>query len=159
MRLGTASVWISQINCYTTFCLSMLMVLKVFDKPSTALYNFLFASLKLLTNFENAYWTLLRIPFSVIGRCSPWSADPSLAAEKINLLQTASGMILQNHRRLPVSIFSFKIAALGSLKWLLRVLQRDAVYLGWPIAPSYMSPSARGGGGLRTLSQWVQEPK
>ncbi len=30
--------------------------------------------------------------------------------------------------------------------------QRDVVYLGWPIAPSYMSPN----GGLRGLSQWVQ---
>jgi hypothetical protein len=33
---------------------------------------------------------------------------------RINLSQAASGMILQNHRRLPVSIFSIKIAALGS---------------------------------------------
>ncbi len=34
--------------------------------------------------------------------------------------------------------------------------QRDVDYLGWPIAPSYMSPNAgRGGGGLRGLS-WVQ---
>ncbi len=30
------------------------------------------------------------------------------------------------------------------------------VYLGWPIAPSYMSPNARGGGELLGLSQWVQ---
>jgi hypothetical protein len=35
---------------------------------------------------------------------------------RIKLSQAASGMILQNHRRLPVSIFSGKIAALGSLK-------------------------------------------
>ncbi len=33
--------------------------------------------------------------------------------------------------------------------------QKDIVYLGWPIAPSYMSPNARGGG-LRCLCQWVQ---
>ncbi len=33
------------------------------------------------------------------------------------------------------------------------VSQRDAVYLGWPIAPLYMSPNA-GGWGLRCLSQW-----
>ncbi len=32
--------------------------------------------------------------------------------------------------------------------------QRDVVYLGWRIAPWYMSPNA--GGGLRVLSQWVQ---
>jgi hypothetical protein len=35
------------------------------------------------------------------------------------------------------------------------VSQRDVVYLGWPIAPSYMSPNA-GGGGLQGLNQWVQ---
>ncbi len=35
---------------------------------------------------------------------------------RINLSQAASGMILQNHRRLSASIFSVKIAALGSLK-------------------------------------------
>jgi hypothetical protein len=35
---------------------------------------------------------------------------------RINLSQAASGIILQDHRRLPVSIFSVKIAALGSLK-------------------------------------------
>ncbi len=33
--------------------------------------------------------------------------------------------------------------------------QRDVIYLGWPIAPTYMSPNA-GGGGLQGLSQWVQ---
>jgi hypothetical protein len=42
-----------------------------------------------------------------------FSADLSLAAGKI---PAAFGIILQNHRRLPVSIFSVKIAALGSLK-------------------------------------------
>jgi hypothetical protein len=48
------------------------------------------------------------------------SADSSLAAGKIRKNQLVSGsfcgMILHNHRRLPVSIFSVKIAALGSLK-------------------------------------------
>jgi hypothetical protein len=47
------------------------------------------------------------------------NADLSLAAGKmarINMSQAASGMILQNHRRLPVRIFSVKIAVLGSLK-------------------------------------------
>ncbi len=33
--------------------------------------------------------------------------------------------------------------------------QRDVVYLGWPIASSYMSPNA-GGGGLQCLSPWVK---
>jgi hypothetical protein len=36
-------------------------------------------------------------------------------------------------------------------------LQRDVVYLGWPVAPSYLSPNAGAGvGGLRGLSQWVK---
>jgi hypothetical protein len=61
---------------------------------------------------------LLRIPFSVIGRCSrvPTSHWMQGKCARINLSQAASGMILQNHRRLPVEIFSVKIAALGSFK-------------------------------------------
>jgi hypothetical protein len=61
---------------------------------------------------------LLRIPFSLIGRYSLVSAShwlPGICA-RINLSQAASGMILQNHRRLPVFILSVKIAALGPLK-------------------------------------------
>jgi hypothetical protein len=45
------------------------------------------------------------------------SADLSLVARKMreNLLAPAAfGIILKNHRRLPVSISSVKIAALGS---------------------------------------------
>ncbi len=49
---------------------------------------------------------------------------------------------------------SLKTGALASTLWT-RGSQRDVVYLGWPIAPSYMSPM-RGGGELRGLSQWVQ---
>ncbi len=45
--------------------------------------------------------------------------------------------------------FSFQIGTLP------QGLQRD-VYLGWPIAPSYMGPNAGGGGQLRGLSHWVQ---
>ncbi len=41
-------------------------------------------------------------------------------------------------------------------KNLSRGLQRDVVYLGWPKAPSHMSPNAGAGGELRGLSQWVQ---
>ncbi len=37
-----------------------------------------------------------------------------------------------------------------------RGLQRNVVYLCWPIAPSYLSPNAGGRGELRGLSQWVQ---
>ncbi len=48
-----------------------------------------------------------------------FSGDLSLAAgkmRKIDLSHAASGMILQNHRWLPVNISIAKIAALGSLK-------------------------------------------
>jgi hypothetical protein len=34
--------------------------------------------------------------------------------------------------------------------------QIDVVYLGWPIEPSYMSPTMGGGGRLRGLRQWEQ---
>jgi hypothetical protein len=37
-----------------------------------------------------------------------------------------------------------------------RGLKRNVVYVGWLIAPSYMSPSAGEGRGLLGLSQWVQ---
>jgi hypothetical protein len=70
-------------------------------------YTFSFASLKSLTNSGKAF--LLRIPFSVIGRCSP----VPLAAGKIYLSRAASGHVLEYHRRLPVCIF---MADLGSLK-------------------------------------------
>ncbi len=39
---------------------------------------------------------------------------------------------------------------------IIRGLQRDVVYLGWPIALLYLSPNAGGRGYLRGLSQWVQ---
>jgi len=61
---------------------------------------------------------VLRIPFSVIGRCSLFPAVHWLQGKcaRINLSQAASSKVLQNHRQFPVSIFSVKIAALGSLK-------------------------------------------
>jgi hypothetical protein len=62
--------------------------------------------------------TLLRISFSVIGRCSlvPTSHWQQEKCARTNLSPAAFGIILQNHRRLPVSIISVKIATLGSLK-------------------------------------------
>ncbi len=59
--------------------------------------------------------------FYVIGRCSlvPTSHWLQGKCARINFSQTDSGKILQNHRRLPVCIFSVKIAASGSLKRLL----------------------------------------
>jgi hypothetical protein len=54
-----------------------------------------------ITRFDG---TLFRLPFShrLQRKCA-----------RINLLQAASGMILQNSWRLPVGIFSVKIAAFG----------------------------------------------
>jgi hypothetical protein len=71
--------------------------------------------------------TLPRIPLSVIGQFSlvPNSHWLQGKCARINLSQAASGMILQNHRRLPVSIFSVKIAALGSLKWVTRRILKN----------------------------------
>jgi hypothetical protein len=49
--------------------------------------------------------TLLRILLSVIGRCSLMSTSHWLQGKcelTINLSQAVSGMILNNHRRLPV---------------------------------------------------------
>ncbi len=65
--------------------------------------------------------TLLRIPLSVIGRCSlvPTSNCLQGKCARINMQQAASGKILQNHRWLPVSILSVKIADLGLCSWLL----------------------------------------
>jgi hypothetical protein len=62
--------------------------------------------------------TLLRVIFSVTGRCSlvPTSHRVQGKYARINLSQAAFGIVLQNHRRLPVSIFIVKIAALGFLK-------------------------------------------
>jgi hypothetical protein len=58
--------------------------------------------------------TILRIPFSVIGRCSLVATSHWLQGARINVSKAALGMILQNHRWLPVSIVSIKITALGS---------------------------------------------
>ncbi len=61
---------------------------------------------------------LLRISSSVIGQCSSVATSHWMQGKcaRINLSQATSGMILKNHWRLPESIFSVKIAALGSLK-------------------------------------------
>jgi hypothetical protein len=60
--------------------------------------------------------TLLRIPLSVIGQCSPVSAPHWLQgkASKFSCHMAAFNIILQDHRRLPVCIFRIKIVALGS---------------------------------------------
>ncbi len=59
--------------------------------------------------------------------------------------------------------FSYNVFFSGkiSIGWnkIVRGSQRDVANLGWPIAPSYMSPNTEirgGGGGVRGLRQWVQ---
>ncbi len=71
--------------------------------------------------FEISYLTLIRNPFSVTGWCSLMLISHWLQGKctKLKLSQAASGMILQNHR-LPVSIFSAKIAAIGLWNGLLK---------------------------------------
>jgi hypothetical protein len=79
--------------------------------------NFLFVSLKLLGKLVQVQLilkmpteTLFRISFSVIGRSSLVPTPHWLQGKcaRINLSPAAFGIILQNQRRLPVSIFSVK---------------------------------------------------
>ncbi len=79
--------------------------------------NFLFASINLLTNFENSYWNHPQ-NFLLCG----WSISQVPTSHW--LLWKSAGMNLSQalpvwfyrNRRLPVSIFSVKIDALGFLK-------------------------------------------
>jgi hypothetical protein len=84
---------------------------KAFHYPYT-IKEFVFAYLNFLLILKMLPETLLRIHFSVIGRCSLVPTSHWLQGKfaRINLSQ-ASCMILQNLRRLPVRIFSVKIAA------------------------------------------------
>jgi hypothetical protein len=97
-----------------------LMVFKVFQKFSTTLntiINLLFPFFE-NANFDMLFETLLRIPFHVIGRCSLMPTSNWLQGKcaLINPLLAVFGMVLQNRKWIPLSIFSVKIAALGSLK-------------------------------------------
>jgi hypothetical protein len=73
---------------------------------------------------------LLRITISVIVQCSLLPTCNWLQRKyaRINLSQAASGVILQKHRWLPVSIFSVKIAALGSLKQVMESFSKLVSY-------------------------------
>jgi hypothetical protein len=92
----------------------VLRPFKSFSYPHTIIY-FLFAFVKLLINFENAYGNppqnSLLCNWSMFSSADPWLQGK---CARINFSQAASGMILQNHKLFPVSIFS--VAALGSLK-------------------------------------------
>ena len=67
--------------------------------------------LKMLTE------TLLIVPFSMIGRCSLVPTSHWLLGKcaRINSSPAAFSIILQNHSRLPVSIFSVKKSLLSGL--------------------------------------------
>jgi hypothetical protein len=94
------------------------MVFKDFSLSYTII-NFLLASFKLLNNFENACLNPPENSLRMIGQCSHVPSTHWLQGKcaRINLTQAAFGKNLQNHRRLPVSIFlNVKIATLGSLK-------------------------------------------
>ncbi len=71
---------------------------KSFLLPYTSI-NFLFASLKLLIIWQILIETLLRISFSVIGRCSLVPTFHWLQGKcaRINLSPAAFGYILHNH--------------------------------------------------------------
>ncbi len=103
------------INILVRTFVYALIVFEIFQSFSVPyiIINFLFASLKLLTNLEMLTENLLTIPCSAIGRCS-LQCRPLIGCRENG--QELTCMILQNHRRLPVSIFSVKIAALESLK-------------------------------------------
>jgi hypothetical protein len=62
--------------------------------------------------------TLLKIRFSVIGRCSLMPTSHWLQGKctRIILSQVASGMILQNTGGILYAFVSIKIPALGSFK-------------------------------------------
>ncbi len=105
----------------STFCVcadSFQGLSKAFHYPIQLLTFYLFLW-NYLPNFENAYWN----PPQNSPLCD-WSMSLPPTSHwlqgncaRINLSQAASCMILQNHRWLLVSIFSVRIASLGSLKW------------------------------------------
>ncbi len=86
----------------STFCVWFSRSFKCFSLPYT------------IINFFVSFWNCLLNPHQKSLLCD-WLISHWLQGKctKIKLSQAASGMILQNHRRLPVSIFSAKIAAIG----------------------------------------------
>ncbi len=87
------------------------------------------------------------LPFLLVHRTSCSPAIQSVICDRI------SCSCYPRRRVLLLSCYAG--VCLPTVRWvLIKGLRRDVVYLGWPIAPSYMSPNA--GWGLRGLSQWVQ---
>ncbi len=108
--------------------------------------------------FENVntlifpFWAHFGFSGSGSGFCAPfwiwiWSCSTLyMCGLSTTVKGTVFCILLIAHVQYPLFVASFAH----------RVLQRDVVYLCWPIAPSYMIPNAGEGGGLRGLSQWVQ---
>ncbi len=71
--------------------------------------------MKLLTDVMSSQYPLLIV--NVIHR------RPSVKILQILPVTGGLGVILQDHRRLPVRIFKVKIAAAGSLKWVIDISQ------------------------------------
>jgi hypothetical protein len=110
--------------------------------------------------------------FAVIGRKRDWLATK----RNFRPLHSSSGRTVNNSLAYPADIFTLTVNVSDDLKkegrfwksslfddnWgsndeigsvYTRGLQRDVVYLGWPLAPSYMSPNAGEGlGGVAGVS-------
>ncbi len=101
-----------------------------FSLPDTII-NFLFASLKLLTNFDNAYCEVKPPQSSFLCDWSMFfSADLSWLkenAKEVTFNRRLSGMISQNHRRTCCMHFQCQIAALGSLKQITMIEDRHRI--------------------------------
>ncbi len=113
-------VWRSKNTLISAFCVcanGFQDLSKAFHYPIQLLTFYLLLWNKFLL-ILNCLLKLLRIPFSVIGRCSLVPSSHWLEGKcaRINLSQASFVMILQNHRRLSVNIFSAKTATLGPFK-------------------------------------------
>jgi|688.fasta_scaffold1116242_1 hypothetical protein len=109
-------------------------------------------------------------------------ADQSFGKAKASHLltwqmrQNAASLTVSSHKSYMIGLLSFSKRSwaqtfysshvrklVNSYLRLKQGLQRDVVYLGWPIARSYMSPNAGGGGSCRVSSSnehsCSQEPK
>jgi len=93
-------------------------------------------SLRRFTRLQNAQWLLFKLILTLV----------SLTKNKIIYIPSI-------HLNIRLTYFCF-FMSFRALKHF-EEKQRDVVYLGWPIASSYISLNA-GGGGLRGLCQWVQ---
>ncbi len=78
----------------------------------------------------------------------PLSPSPSKLGRQPCWVACLSSMCLCDYPMYISSSFMVSYISISNWTFIIRGLQRDVVYLGWPIAPSYMSSNARGGGGV-----------